>query len=147
MMEYKGLRTHSGWMWRFGRCLCGEVETITGRFKEWNAGWTVGVLGGLTTLVLRDESTRKQNVAMYRMYSQFKGGILVNCIVWICYFYALRQFCLCEKLVAVSVRLKQEFPVSPDVRYHTNYVENVMVNIANVIVVVFKLRCCAVENL
>ena len=38
-------------------------------------------LGGLTTLVLKDESTRKQNVAMYRMYSQFKGGILVSCIV------------------------------------------------------------------
>lgn len=66
---------HSGALtWR--QCEASEHFSLlkSRRLKGgFNSKMTVEVLGGLTTLVLKDESMRKHNVAIYRMYSQCKG--------------------------------------------------------------------------
>lgn len=68
-----------------------------------------------------------------------------------CCLYTLRQSCVyykyCMLLFPFNWNKRIEFPVPPDGWYHTNYVENVMIKTANVIVVVFALLCFVAESL
>lgn len=64
-------------MWRLKNiitCLWWHQTKMKGSSSAWNAGWTVRVLRGLTTLFLKDESMRKQNDLMLQCVVSLTGN-------------------------------------------------------------------------